>query len=269
MLNDEIKKALIQHLGGQFERALPVLFTGCGFSLSAKNIRGQGVPSVQELKKEIWNICFPGEAFEAMATLQDLYEEALLRHKTKLGELITAFLSVDADSLPAWYQTIFSMPWARAYTLNVDDLVPAIGRRFDLPRQVVATSATTGSADSAGPEPPPSTLEVVHLNGALCDVPDRVTFSVMQYADRLSRTDSWYLRLVSELVSRSFVLIGTQLDEPPLWRHLELRRGRGDHAGRALRELRPRSYLVTPNLDRASQALLAEFNVVWIPLTAE
>src|SRR5258707_15732957 len=34
-------------------------------------------------------------------------------------------------------------------------------------------------------------------------------------------------------------------------------------------ELRPRSYLVTPTLDRARQALLTEFNVVWVPMTGE
>jgi hypothetical protein len=36
-----------------------------------------------------------------------------------------------------------------------------------------------------------------------------------------------------------------------------------------MRELRPRSYLVTPALDRARQALLTEFNVVWVPMTGE
>ena len=38
---------------------------------------------------------------------------------------------------------------------------------------------------------------------------------------------------------------------------------------RDLRELRHRSYLVTPNLDKAKQALLTEYNVVWIPMDAQ
>lgn len=35
-----------------------------------------------------------------------------------------------------------------------------------------------------------------------------------------------------------------------------------------MRELRPRSYLVTPKLDAARRSLLAEYNVIWLPLDA-
>lgn len=266
MSHDEIMSTLIPHLRGQLERALPILFTGSGFSLSAKNIRGQTVPSVEVLKKELWGLCFPTDPFEPNTSLQDLYEHALIRHKTALGELMTSHVTVSADSLPDWYQTIFSMPWAKVYTLNVDDLANAVARKFELPRKLSILSATTGSADSTAPEPPPGALEVVHLNGAVFDIPENVSFSVTQYGERLSRIDPWYIRLTAELLSRAFVLIGTRLDEPPLWQHLELRRSRG---GRHMRELRPRSYLVTPTLDRARQALLTEFHVDWVPMTGE
>src|SRR5205807_9568157 len=36
-----------------------------------------------------------------------------------------------------------------------------------------------------------------------------------------------------------------------------------------IREMRPRSYLVTPHLDLAREARLSEFNIMWIPMTAE
>jgi Mrp family chromosome partitioning ATPase len=266
MDHDEIAKTLIPHLSGQLERALPILFTGAGFSLSAKNIKGDPMPTVDVLKKDLWQLCFPNDSFESGTSLQDLYEHALIRHKKDLAELMTSRLTVDADSLPQWYQTIFSLSWAKVYTLNVDDLANAIARKFELPRELLTISATTGAADSIAPDVAPAMLEVVHLNGAIFDVPENVTFSVTQYGERLSRFDPWYVRLTAELLSRAFVLIGTRLDEPPLWQHLELRRGRG---GRQMRELRPRSYLVTPTLDRARQALLTEFNVVWVPMTGE
>jgi Mrp family chromosome partitioning ATPase len=266
---EEIKRILIPHLSGQLERALPILFTGAGFSLSAKNIRGQTVPSVEQLKKVLWELCFPSDAFESNSSLPHLYEHALIRHKKNLSDLMTSHLTIDADSLPEWYRTIFSMPWAKVYTLNVDDLANAIARNFELPREVLTISATTGNAEHTTPEPISKVLDVVHLNGAIFDIPDNVTFSVTQYGERLSRFDPWYVRLTAELLSRSFVFIGTQLDEPPLWQHLELRRGRGSDGARHLRELRPRSYLVTPSLDRARQALLTEFNVVWVPMTGE
>lgn len=157
------------------------------------------------------------------------------------------------------------MPWARCYTLNIDDLAAATGRRFTLPRNVRPVSATSG-AEEAGFALGPDVLEVIHLNGTIEDVPSDVTFSVSQYAERLARPDPFYLRLVGDLLSHPVVFVGTRLDETPLWQHLELRQPRG---ARALRELRPRSFLVTPVIDRARLSLLADFNVQWIPLTAE
>src|SRR5438552_9507718 len=152
MDHDEITKALIPHLSGQLERALPILFTGAGFSLSAKNINGDPMPTVDVLREDLWQLCFPNDPFETTSSLQDLYEHSLIRHKKDLGELMTSRLTVDADSLPDWYQTIFSMPWAKVYTLNVDDLGNAVARKFELPRELLTISATTGAADSIVPE---------------------------------------------------------------------------------------------------------------------
>ena len=73
------------------------------------------------------------------------------------------------------------------------------------------------------------------------------------------------MELASELLSHPFVFIGTKLDESPLWQHVELRFAKGGK----VKELRPRSYLVTPTLDRARQAVLSQFNVDWVEQNAE
>jgi hypothetical protein len=104
------------------------------------------------------------------------------------------------------------------------------------------------------------------LNGDIDGIPDNITFSATQYAERLARPEPWYVRVVADLVSRPFVFVGTQLEESPLWQHVELRKHRG---GRGTRELRPRSYLVVPKLDAARRSLLSEYNVVWVPMTAQ
>ena len=167
--------------------------------------------------------------------------------------------------IPDWYQIYFSMPWIKSYTLNIDDLADAVSRRFDLVRRCFAVSA----ARRRGPDSDaarPNQLEVVHLNGRLQDLPHDITFSVTQYADRLATSDPWYLRFVTDLLTRTFVFVGTSLDEPPLWQHLAMREAKG---GRRQLEHRHRSYLVTPNLTLARQALLEKHNVVWLPYTAE
>lgn len=266
MLQKDLPENLIPYLCGQFERARPILFTGAGISVNAKNICGEPVPSYSDLKKKLWELCFPATPFDESSSLQDIYDHAVRRHRAKVVELLTKHLTINADSLPVWHKTLFSMPWARCYTLNADDLAVAVSRRFKLPRNIVPISATA-PATSAGVYTVPSQgLQVIHLNGTIGDLPDHVTFSLTQYAERLAQPDPWYVALVAQLCSQPFVFIGTRLDEPSLWQHLELRKSRG---GRALRELRPRSFLVVPKIDLARQALLADYNVEWISMTAE
>jgi hypothetical protein len=140
-------------------------------------------------------------------------------------------LAVDAATIPEWYAAILSLPWHKCYTLNIDDLDAAVSRAFDLPRRIVPVSPKTMTTWAAGSE----ALEVVHLNGMLADIPDDITFSTSQYAERLAGEDPVYIRLAAELLSNPFVFIGTKLDEPPLWQHIQLRFSKG----RRMKELSP------------------------------
>lgn len=265
-LRARLDSVVIPHLRDQFARALPFFFTGAGFSVGANNILGMPVPAGDALKRDLWGICFPGQEYEKENSLQDLYEHAFVRHKGDLTARLTQALTVATDSIPGWYQRFFSFPWAGGYTLNVDDLAASVARQFDLPRRLAEVSARSPSSMPGTPRTSSDTLEIVHLNGGIADIPDRVTFSVTQYAERLGTPDPWYFRLTGELISRAFVFIGTQLDEPSLWQYLELRRTKG---ARGMKELRPRSYLVTPHLPMSRQVLLAEFHIEWLPMTAE
>ena len=129
---DRIPANLIPHLKRHFERGTPILFTGAGFSLSVNNVRGEPLPDYGKLRELLWPLCFPGEAFDPGVTLQDLYEHVRLRHEAALAKLMSETLSVDAKRVPDFYKSIFSMPWSRCYTLNIDNLDDAINSRFDL-----------------------------------------------------------------------------------------------------------------------------------------
>jgi SIR2-like domain len=195
------------------------------------------------------------------SNLQMVYEAALLQHRAQISEILTPLLTVDPKSVPEWYATIFSLPWHKCYTLNIDDLELAVAREYKLPREIIATSGLSRSASNISG----NRLEVVHLNGTVSDLPDRVTFSATQYAERLASEEPIYLQLAAELLSHPFVFIGTSLDEPPLWQHIELRFSKG----RKMREFRPHSYLLTPSIDKAREVYLSQFNIDWIPKTAE
>ena len=152
------------------------------------------------------------------------------------------------------------MPWLRVYTLNIDDLVVKVLSEDSSPRQLKVISAMT-------PEPLPdnSTLSVIHLNGTLEDVPDGITFSRSQYAQRTILDEPAYAQLRNDLLLRSVVFVGSSMEEGLLWSHLELRGTRKQKKGR---ELRPRSYLVVPNLNRSKETLLSKYNIVHIAESA-
>jgi hypothetical protein len=264
-LPDTINPNWIAHLRNQFQIARPVLFTGAGFSSATRNILGETVPTVWELKKKLWTICFPGENFDESVRLPDLFEHALLRNRNALRKVLTQSFTIVPSEMPSWYETYLTMPWQRWYTLNIDNFEVAADQRFQPPRKPLSISAVREPSKAVVSSDPSKILEVVHLNGTVEDAPDAVTFSVTQYAERLSRSEPWYLRFAADLLTSPVVFVGTSLDETPLWQHIVLRHGRG--AGGL--ELRHRSYLVTPSLDKSRQSLLAEYNVMWMPMTAE
>ena len=234
-----------------------VLFTGAGFSCDAIATNGQPLPTSRQLRSALWPIAFANEPEDSTSSLGDVYECAIAQAASTVREIFRGCLTVDDELLPGHYETWFSLPWAHSYTLNVDDLATAAARKFTLPRDI----EVVGIAD-----PMPTTtnrLLWVHLNGQLKDVP-QVTFSAPQYGQRKIGSDPWYSALAADLATRTVIFVGTTLDEPPLWTHIELR---GDRAGH--RELRPKSYLITPTLPLARSEMLKRYNIEHIAMTAK
>ena len=151
------------------------------------------------------------------------------------------------------------MPWTRIYTLNLDDLDEAVQRTFELTRRIRTISALREGFPRSEDD-----LVVVHLNGRINDYPE-MTFSQRQYGERTARPDPWYAHLVADISSHPVVFVGTTLDEPPLWQHIELRRSRVQRT----RELRPGSYLVTPSIPAARARMLQDFNIQLVEMTQE
>ena len=240
-----------------------VLFTGAGFSLSAKDSEGNSIPSSEQLTEEFWKIAFPSKEFPGDVRLGDAFHSAKVVNPKVLRDQIKRRLSVESETLPNYYKYWFSLPWFRCYTLNIDDLEQAVNIRYNLRRLVSSISATS---DKYGELLNGSDLEVVHLNGTLGDDLDSLIFSATDYSNRRAGLDIWYRQCVTDIVSRPVVFVGTELDESPLWDYLAIR---GDKGIRGLRELRPGSLLVGPSLNAARQLMLKELHVDWIPMTAE
>jgi NAD-dependent SIR2 family protein deacetylase len=146
---DDLDK-VVKQLASRMARAEAVLFTGAGFSWDAKDEDGRPIPQVDDLKKEIWESTWPREPVESQSTLADTYAAALAEGRNRLTRLMKKRLKVSPESVTEWHRTWLSMPWRRAYTVNIDDLEWAAGRVFPLPRRIRPHSALRGSLPLGG-----------------------------------------------------------------------------------------------------------------------
>lgn len=255
----------ISRLKSQMSRGELVIFTGAGFSLAAISRKGIHLPSVADLKKQLWEICFPAQQYDPSSLLGDLFAVASHAHPQRLKATLEESLSIDPATLPDFYSLFFNCPWFRWYTLNVDDLPLAAMTRSHFRRNLRIVSATSTAPDDEPRNRDLFALDYIHLNGRLSQPLEQITFSETQFAERIANREPWYTRCVADLLARPVIFIGTELREPPLWQHMELRR-RGSRAGR---DLRPASILVTPTLDASRQEILRSFRIEWCQGTTE
>lgn len=234
------------------------LFTGAGFSAEAKDRAGESVPDASEMIRDLWRMLYGNEDPDD-SSLSDLYDAALLRAPDQLRTYLDRRLKIGDTPLPESFARWFSAPWQRVYTLNVDDLEHAVMRQFKLPRPLLPRSAL-GTASSAAPA---DGLDVIHLNGIAGDAAEDVTFSTLQYAERLCSRDREYERLVRDLATIPFVFVGTTLDEVVLWKHMHMeRQARGENPPRK------HSFLIASHLTRARRDLLESVRIHWIQATS-
>jgi hypothetical protein len=253
----DVENRYVDRFRRQLARGEMVLFTGAGFSYDAIARDGRPVAQVDDLKVELARIAFPSSPDAAeQSSIADLYEVAVARGEGRVRQVFQDRLRVDPRQTPERFDRWFSMPWKRHYTVNVDDLDDIVNGRASLQRSIRSLSALAHASVQG------SELLSVHLNGRLREFP-HVTFAARQYARRAGLPDPWYEMLTSDLLTSPVLFVGTVVDEPGLWQHLEMRNARGQ--GEV--ELRPPSYLVSPSLPPARAALLKRFNVDWLPVT--
>jgi hypothetical protein len=246
---------LVAELRPHVEDGDLVLFTGAGFTGGARSVIGDPIPTSQDLRALLWPIAFPGEAPDE-STLEDVYECAVAADEAATGDLLRSRLMVEPTTLAGSYRTWLSVPWARLYTLNVDDLDDAASRHWELPSPVRSVSALTDGLPART-----DGLLSIHLNGRVADYP-AMTFSQLQYGQRTATPDPWYQHLAADLRDRPVVFVGTSLDEPPLWQQVAI------HLLDRDPDDIPRSYLVATRVPRARREVLRRLRVEWVPADA-
>lgn len=241
-----------------------ILFTGAGFSRGMRDRAGRPLPTSEEMAAELWRLVF-GDDEPDGSSLADLFDVALVDDRDGVRRYLEDRLQVGDEEPPPHIVAWLAAPWRRIYTLNVDDAEVAVARRGKLPHALRSLSpfdVPGVRAPESGPGEP-RVVDVVHLNGIVGRDVAQMTFSTLQYAERLCDRQPSYEQLAEDLERSPFVFVGTTLDEAILWQHVMSRAARG-------REVRPpRSFLVTQSLTRARALLLEAFGIVWLALSAE
>ncbi|MDE0118672.1 MAG: SIR2 family protein, partial [Bdellovibrionales bacterium] len=258
---EEIKR-IKEYLGRKLSEGRLILFTGAGFSVNAKDKQGRNLPLANKLAQEIAHII---NLDDPKVTLKDAFHIAKMKKRKEVSKYLKERLNVDINSLNETYKLLINQPWYKAYTLNVDNLFMVAHSKFRFNRKIACISNLTHNQNSRINTP--KDLIVMHINGMLEDIPDAVTFSQEQYFERMTLTDSCYSIIASEILQYPFIFFGSKLDEDILWKYIYLRKQKGSI--RNLREFRPLSFIVIPELSPSKQALLKEHNIKWVPQTCE
>jgi tetratricopeptide (TPR) repeat protein len=202
------------HLINRIQRGEVILFLGAGASIGSKNSRGQSPPLGYGLMQILANECgIP------LSDGDDLQTVAGNAH-SKLGDaqywkiLRENYLHCTPSE---GLQIVARYYWPRIYSLNIDDATENAFRESGVHRaDVFIGRSPIVSADTSGT---PS-VQVVKLNGSVDRLEGGLIFSRDDFNRGIDRTATWYDEMVRDYFDKTFVIIGTKLDEPIFWHHI-------------------------------------------------
>jgi hypothetical protein len=73
-----------------------MLFTGAGFSKNARDVDGQLLPDSEQMRDELWTMCFPNTPPDD-STLCDLYDVALALDPDQLAAYLGNRLRIGSE----------------------------------------------------------------------------------------------------------------------------------------------------------------------------
>lgn len=236
-----------------FSRGRLIILLGAGASFGSRSKSGQTLPMGSELAEEIAaeaNLNYENEG------LGEVYAAA--RHE--LGSRLDTFLEKRLKHCIA-SQTLCDMaryPWARIYTLNIDDAIEDAFRKNSKQKYSIREAASPISER----DPFLESLDIIKLNGSVDRLHNGLIFSPSEYAKATSRSLSWYEELSFDFIRNTFIFIGTKLNEPLMKYHIEQYKSKS-------KESEGVSYVLTPSASIIEKKSLLEYKLEHISGTLE
>lgn len=228
-----------------------MLLLGAGSSFGSSTSNGIPVPLGDELAKILAdeaNLAYNGEP------LSKVYGAS----KRKLGDRIESIFDKHfRNCTPSnEYNRLARYTFARIYTLNIDDAFErALDRNSKQNLYVRSRFDKVSQRDQLF-----KNIDYVKLNGDIKRPIDGYIFSPQEYASAAANSPLWYEELGSDYFNYIFIFIGTKLDEPLFYHHIERYRGK-------TKSREQRSYVITPSASEIDIENLLESNIEHIPAT--
>ena len=232
------KKPDEQYLKRQISNNQVVLFLGSGFSLDSKNIIDNNFPSGWVLGELMWKFLkYEGEYDDTpLSQMYEAFLSAGIKKNLKKEFLEKHLLS---GEIPDFYDSVTIPFWFKIYTINIDDILSKTFRKNNKGIEELRFPFDQYSERDQSL----STTQITYLHGKLPCEPDEVVFSTQQYAKAQLSHQPLYSQFVYDYATLPVIFIGTQLDEPIFERYIVARENRY-----GFKELRPKSFLITPTL---------------------
>lgn len=229
-----------------------ILFLGAGASFGSTNGNNEPIPQVADLEVKIRDAI---KISDDDLDLGRLAAAMVRRGEADYHRLIRqCFVDcTPADSL----EKIFKYVWWRCYTLNYDDAIHRIPRR----NRVQKFDPILGK-DKVRENRRLDDLQVIHLNGLASRVEEGIVLTPRDYRREIIDASGWYRQCAQDYAERTFVFIGTSLNEPIFEAHIEALEGKY--------ETFVRSFLITPSqISTIRQEELADMNIYHVAGTLE
>jgi len=236
-MNEAIKKAI--------ENGRLVLLLGAGASLTSKDRHGNKLLDGYGLAKLL--------ATEAGFTYNDenlktAYSAAVKVIGNRVNEIIQERYKHCIPSVH--YKILARYPWARIYTLNIDDALDnAFRSDSDQMINIRYLTSRIVNQDALYEQ-----LDIIKLNGSIDRLEDGLIFSAQEYGSASATPPLWYRELGSDYFHYTFLFIGTKLEEPLFYHHVERFKNESKlHAQKA--------YIITRSASDLEKASLDSYNI--------
>lgn len=237
-MNEKIKKA--------YSEGRLILFLGAGASVGSKNAKNIDPPLGYELARLIAEAS--ALEVEDKDSLGDVYAAAKSMLGSELDSLLEGYYKHCTPSQD--YISLAKFPWARIYTTNIDDSFERALNRYSC-QKVNIRSRNDCVEDK---DQMYGKLDYVYLNGSVSRIKDGFIFSPEEYGVASAMSPLWYEELASDYMQCMFVFIGTVINEPVFFHHIERYKYRSSSKGVV-------SYVITPHMSSVKASSLKSYGI--------